>query len=356
NALQDWASKLTCLGWVAAAAFLISALLAGLLEIEWIGTPFYAASGAVFLFGVLPFFLSDAWSHTFAATAFALTVLTLGAWWAWVSRWGRVVLAAGVIWASFASLPHGGLQYTDYVSLMILGRVWAAFFSTATILAVYAMVLRFYGKPGLALLASAFFAFSVSSIQVAHYCITESFITLMLVVVALLSRRIFEKGDWASYLTAGAAFGISMAAKTSSLYYVLILVMAHLLFLSRKKAAEWVREDRKHADNRDVFTLLAGGLLVVVAVVFAGVVYKLKGVLQDLFYNGNQQVLPPAWILMMLLAVGAGLVLALWGLKEFKAVRGQIPYWLRLTAAGALSFLMFCLFSPWSLLDFTGFQ
>ncbi|HVM33401.1 MAG TPA: DUF2298 domain-containing protein [bacterium] len=356
NALQDWPARLACFGWVTAAAGVISALLAQILEIEWIGVPFYAASGSVFLLGILPFFLPDAWGHTFAATAFALLILALGAWWAWVFAWARSVLALFVLWTLFASAPHGGFQYVDYGSLMITGRVWAAFFSTATIGAIFWLVRKIYAHEGLALLAAAFFAFSVVSIQVAHYCITESFITLMLVMVALLSFHLYERGDWPSYLTAGAAFGISMAAKTSSLYDVLILIMAHLLLLSKRSAADWQKEDRRHSADRDIHTLLASLLPPAVVVVFAGVGYKLKGVFQDLFYNGNSQVLPPGWLALFILLTAAGLVLGLWALKEFKALRGQMGYWIKLAAAGALAFLMFCLFSPWSLLDFADFQ
>ncbi len=356
NALQDWPARLSCFGWVTVTAFVVSALLSKILEADWLGIPFYAASGSIFLFGVLPLFLPDAWGHTFGATAFTLLILVLGAWLAWVTRWGRVLLAFLALWTVFASLQHGGIQYVDYGSLMIIGRVWAAFFSTATIAALYVLVNRLYGKPWLALLSAACFAFSVVSIQVAHYCITESLITLMLVVVATLACDIRENGSWKSYLLTGSAFGISMAAKTSSLYYLLILLLGHILFLAAKSKKDWLREDRKNSDNKDIFTILAAAVPVATLAAFVVVGYKLKGVAQDLFYNGDGSVIPPVWLAFFVLAVGVGLVLCFWGFVEFKVVRGQAQYWIKLVAAGALSFLMFCLLSPWSLLDFSGFQ
>jgi uncharacterized membrane protein len=355
NALQDWPARLACFGWVTAAAFVISTLLARILEVEWIGVPFYAASGAIFFFGIMPLFLPDAWGHTFGATAFALLILALSAWWAWVSKWGRVVLTIFFLWTLFASAQHGGYQYTDYGSLMICGRVWAAFFSTATIAALYFLVRRIYANAWLALLAASFFAFSVVSIQIAHYCITESFITLMLVIIALLAYEIFTDGSWRSYLMAGAAFGISMAAKTSSLYYILIIVLAHLILVSKRSKKEWIREDQKNRDNLEIYSLLAIGLLLVNFAAFGVVAYKLKGVIEDLFYL-TPHLVYGIWGVLASALAGAGTILSLWGIKEFKVVRGQMNDWIKLSAAGALSFFMFCLFSPWSLLDFSGFQ
>ncbi|MGH7739883.1 MAG: DUF2298 domain-containing protein [bacterium] len=238
---------------------------------------------------------------------------------------------------------------------MIIGRIWSAFFSTATILAIFVLVRHIYENNWLALLAAAFFAFSVVSIQVAHFCITEPFITLMAVVIAWLSYEILKTGSWRSYLLSGTAFGIAMAAKTSSLYYILIIIMAHLFFLSSRSAQDWSRADRKNAGNREVLSLLTGLFLAAGFGLFAGVAFKLRGVIQDLF-NSDPSRGNLIWVILAVVLVATGSVLSLWGIKEFKTVRGQMNYWIKLSAAGGLAFLMFCLLSPWSLLDFSGFQ
>jgi len=206
----------------------------------------------------------------------------------------------------------------------------------------------------MALIAASSFAFAVVSIQICHYCITESFITLMLVVVALFAYEVAQTGSWKNYLLAGAAFGISMAAKTSSLYYILIIVLAHLVFLSRKPKKDWLAMDRKQSENRDLFTALAAVLLVGNLLVFLGVGYKLRGVISDLF-NFTPQWINPLWIPLFIVLAAAGGILTAWGFTQFAVVRGQAAQWIKLIGAGLLSFFLFCLLSPWSLLDLQGF-
>ncbi|HEY5038086.1 MAG TPA: glycosyltransferase family 39 protein, partial [bacterium] len=250
--LEERPLKSASFAFVAIVSIGLAALISELFEIEWAGMPLYSASGATFLLGILPIFLPVPWARTFSTLAFTLLVLGLAVWWAWVSRWGRVVLSLLTLWAFFASQTHGGHQYTGYGECMILGRWWSALFSTLTIGAIYLFVQRAYKKTDMALLAAASFAFAVVSIEQAHYCITESFITLMFVVVALCATEIIRDGSWKSYLMAGAAFGLAMAAKTSSLYYVLILVTAHLVFLGKKPAKEWEKADKRQSDNREL--------------------------------------------------------------------------------------------------------
>ncbi|HEY5037790.1 MAG TPA: hypothetical protein VIJ93_01815, partial [bacterium] len=89
--------------------------------------------------------------------------------------------------------------------------------------------------------------------------------------------------------------------------------------------------------------------------VFFGVGYQFKGVFQDLF-TLNPALGTGLWVAFFLLLGMVGLAFFTWGIQEFKVLRAQIPQWLKLTAAGGLAFLLFCLLSPWSLLDFQGFM
>lgn len=340
---------------VGVASFGLSAAAAEVFGWEWTETPFYAAAGATFLLGALPAFLPEAIGRALAVLAFLILIAGLGLWWAWVSRWGRTVLALLSLWAALASLNHMGHQYTGYGECMLIGRWWAAVFSTATIGAVYLFVKRAYRNSLMALVAAASFAFAVVSIEQAHYCITESFITLMFVVIALFSYEISQKGSWKNYLLAGAAFGFAMAAKTSSLYYVFILVTAHLVLLSQKGAKEWEKERRKQGDQESLYAGLAGLLMAVVPVAFIGAGFKFRGVFQDLF-GANPTEAKVIWAALFMAFSVLGLLFFAWGVKEFKVVRAQMPYWVKLAAAGGLAFLIFCLLSPWSLLDFQGFM
>ena len=404
----------TCFLFVAAAAFGVSALASHFLEMEWVGPPLYAAAGSVAFFGILPGFLPDQFHLTraLAAVAFTLLLLTGALWLAWASRWGRVGLAVLAVWIYFASRTHGGSQYVGYGETMLIGRWWAALFSTATIGVVYHFVQRTYKNTSMALLAAASFAFAAVSIEQTHYCITESFITLMCVVVAFCSSEIVrEKGSWRSYLLAGGAFGIAMAAKTSSLFYILIILVGHLALLSQKSPGEWERDDKKERDKRDLYSYLTAGFLAGVLGAFYIVAKKLEGVVQDLFYwvqsagetrvlgvlallmgmvlaavavivvvklfrsgiadwikfaaagvlavfllgivayqdrmvifglfSPNQLLTSNLWLPIFFAVIALGVYLAGWGVVEFKALRGQMPEWIKLAAAMALSFFLF---------------
>src|SRR6185369_7426604 len=106
--------------------------------------------------------------------------------------------------------------------------------------------------------------------------------------------------------------------------------------------------------NRGFYTFLTGLFLAVVLGLFLGVGKKFQGVFQDLFQQ-DPVFAKGLWIALFAVLGAAGILLTLWGLVEFKVLRAQMPQWIKLAAAGALAFLLFCLFSPWSLLDIKGF-
>ena len=355
EALDEAPVKLACLFFVFVISFGISLYCSYFFEMEFVGLPLYISSSVVFFLGVIPFFLPDAFSKPIGALAFTLVVLSLSIWWAWISRWGRTLLGLLALWSFWAALNHAGRQYTGYGEIMIIGRWWAAFFSTVTIGAIYLFVDKTYRNRLMALLAAASFAFAVVSIEQAHYCITESFITLMMVIVTDLAFEISQKGDWKNYLLVGAVFGLSMAAKTSSLYYVFIILTGHAVFLSKTPKKEWERIDKKEKANRGIYSGFAAGLIILLFGVFAGVGYKLNGVVHDLF-SQNNVLANVIWGILFVAFILTGGLLAVWAGLEFKVLRAQIPQWYKLTAVGGLAFFIFCLLSPWSLLDFQGFM
>jgi len=355
EALDGIQLKLACLFFVCVISFGISLYTSYFFEIDFVGLPLYVSSAVVFFLGIIPGFLTDSFAKPIGALAFTLSVLSLSIWWAWVSKWGRTILGLLAFWSFWAALNHAGRQYTGYGEIMIIGRWWAALFSTATIFAIYVFVNKTYRNQLMALLAAASFAFAVVSIEQAHYCITESFITFMMVVITYLAFEISQKGDWKNYLLVGAAFGLSMAAKTSSLYYVFIILMGHLVFLSKTSKQEWEKKGKKEKNDTDIHGIFTVILIVLVFSVFAGVGYKLNGVVHDLF-SQNVVLANVIWGILFVLFILSGGLLSIWGALEFKVLRAQIPQWHKLTAVGGLAFFIFCLLSPWSLLDFQGFM
>ncbi len=342
---------------VAAASLVISFLVAWILDLEWLGLPFYIAAGATFLLGFVPTLMPADW-HLCQITAtfsFTLGLLALAGLFAWYSVWGRILLGLFPICTVLASLDHAWPSFTDAGNIMVIGHLWAAFFSTLTILVVYLFVRKAYGQVPMALLAAACFAFSAVSIEQAHYLITESFITLMFVIIALSALRISEDGSWRSYLLAGTAFGLAMAAKTSSLYYLFMIVVGHLVYVSKTPEKKWQNADQKNRRENTLHNVVATFTLVGGAGAILGAGLKLKGVIRDLCPldpNGSVGV----WVVLFALLAFLAFILTAWGVSNFPVLRAQTPLWIRLAAAGALSFLIFCLLSPWSLLDSQGFM
>lgn len=354
EALENIPLKIACLLLVAVISFGSSAYLADFFEMEWFGLPLYISAGAFFAFGVLPALFSDAFAKAVSALAFTLIVISLTIWWAWVSKWGRIILGMVAFWSFWAAFSHGGRQYVGYGEVMIIGRWWAALFSTATIAAIYVFVNKAYRNNLMALLAAGSFAFAAVSIEQAHYCITESFITLMMVVISYLAFEISETGDWKSYLLAGAAFGLSMAAKTSSLYYVFIILFGHLVFLAKTSKLEWEKIGKKAKENSGIYAGLAALLLMIFFGACVGVSFKFNGVLHDLFEK-NAILANVLWAILCVVVGSIGAVLTFWGMTEFKVLKAQIPQWIKLAGVAGLAFFIFCLLSPWSLLDLNGF-
>ncbi len=355
DALDGIPLKIGCLLFVGGASFGVSAYLADLMGLEWVGLPLYISSGAFFLLGILPTLFSDAFAKAVGALAFTLVVMSLTIWWAWASKWGRILLGMLAFWSFWAAFTHGGRQYVGYGETMLIGRWWAALFSTTTIGAIYLFVQKAYRNQLMAILAAASFAFAVVSIEQAHYCITESFITLMMVVIAYLAFQLSETGDWKNYLLIGAAFGLAMAAKTSSLYYIFIILGGHLVFLAKTPYQEWLKIDKKTKGDQGIHGGLAGLLLAGLFGTFVLVAIKLNGIVHDLFSQQNV-VANFIWIILCIALGIVGGTLTFWGISEFKVLRAQVPQWIKMATVVGLAFFVFCLLSPWSLLDFSGFS
>lgn len=117
-------------------------------------------------------------------------------------------------------------------SINIIGRHFSALFSTLTVIPLYFLAKKLYNKK-VALLAVYIFVFTVSSIQSAHFAITESFITLMGVVITLLSIYIAERPTLTRYVLTGLCVGTAVAAKTSALAFFIYPISAYIVVLFR---------------------------------------------------------------------------------------------------------------------------
>ncbi|HEV2762026.1 MAG TPA: glycosyltransferase family 39 protein [Pyrinomonadaceae bacterium] len=112
--------------------------------------------------------------------------------------------------------------------LYVAGRLASAAFGTGTIALVFLTARRAYGERT-GLLASAFYAFTVTALRESHYYTTDSLNTFF---IALGVRYVVKValGDPArSYLWAGAAAGLAAGSKYNGALLLVPLLAAHLL-------------------------------------------------------------------------------------------------------------------------------
>lgn len=139
----------------------------------------------------------------------------------------------------YGSLPlylyvgiYNMLQFQKIIiDLLPLSRMVSAFFSTLTIFVLYKLARKFLSTSG-SLIASAFFSFSVGSIQYSHYNTTESLLTFLIVFITYLSWQMINKSIKSSIflsIALGALIGTAFAVKITGLSFGITPFIAYLL-------------------------------------------------------------------------------------------------------------------------------
>jgi len=127
----------------------------------------------------------------------------------------------------------------DWGNINLIARFFSAFFSTLTILPLYFLTEKIANKK-IGLLTIFLYVFSVGSIQTAHYGVTESLITLIVVLICLFSVLLFKKITLLKIFTLGLISGIGIATKTTSLIFF-IIPFTTFIFLIFKKEYKFLR-------------------------------------------------------------------------------------------------------------------
>jgi len=122
----------------------------------------------------------------------------------------------------------------NWGNIDIVGRFFSAFFSTLTIIPLYFLAQKISDKKT-AFLTIILYAFTVTSIQTAHYGVTESLITLIGVSLCLFSILFLEKASWLLTLILAVILGIGVASKTSAIIFIVIPIPAYLLAVIGKR-------------------------------------------------------------------------------------------------------------------------
>jgi len=109
----------------------------------------------------------------------------------------------------------------DWGKINIIGRSFSALFSTLTIIAIYKLGSKLFDRK-VGVLAAAFATFSPGLIQLAHFGITENFLTLMVTLICIYSLKFLDEAKIKNYAISGSLLGIALAAKTSAVSFAVI--------------------------------------------------------------------------------------------------------------------------------------
>lgn len=127
------------------------------------------------------------------------------------------------------TLTHVTVWVNDWGKINDIGRFFSAFFSTLTLIPLFFVARKLFGKIP-ALLACLFYTFTVTSIQHAHFATTESSLTFFALTLCLLAVLWTERPTMLKTILFGSVFGISLATKTSAALFGIFPFIAFLLF------------------------------------------------------------------------------------------------------------------------------
>lgn len=107
------------------------------------------------------------------------------------------------------------LGRTGYDQVHLVGRAGAAVFDLVTILLVYLLGTRLYGRR-VGILAAAFSALSVLLIQHAHFFVVDPFMTTFVMAGLYFAIVVQDEGGWQNYALFGFFTGMAVASKISA--------------------------------------------------------------------------------------------------------------------------------------------
>jgi YYY domain-containing protein len=159
----------------------------------------------------------------------------------------------------------GWINLTGYDQVFLVGRFFSALVDLLTVLLVYLIAIRLYKKVAIGLLAAAFAATAVLSIQLSHFFTVDNFINFFTVMALYFATLVLEGNytapvrpvdevdeqgfptssvslwklvneSWSSvvpHILFGIALGLAMASKVSAAPAALLLPVAAFIYYSK---------------------------------------------------------------------------------------------------------------------------
>ena len=119
---------------------------------------------------------------------------------------------------------------TGYNEIVLVGRVLSGLFDLASVLLLYLLGARLYGRR-VGLLAAALYAAAVLPIQLSHFFAVDSFTTLFTIAAIYAAVLVMEQARWWAFALFGVSTGLALAAKVSIAPLAGLVVVAGLAYL-----------------------------------------------------------------------------------------------------------------------------
>ena len=164
---------------------------------------------------------------------------------------GSVLIYVLVIVRALLEPFMGSVGLSD---LALVGRTLTALADTGSVLLLFALGQRLYGR-AVGLLAAGLGTFTVVTIQLAHFYRPEPFIIMLALAGFWFMLNVAERGRWRDHWWLGVMIGLSFAFKPTSLHLLAPLAVAYA-------AAGWRAWDfyRMMVPSVAVLTIAAQGL------------------------------------------------------------------------------------------------
>jgi len=128
------------------------------------------------------------------------------------------------------------LDRNNYDKITLVGRNLSALFDIATILFLFLIAKRLYGKK-VGLLAASLMSLSVMNIQLSHFYTVDTFANLFVVGTIYFVLRANESGRWLDHALTGLLFGLGLASKLNVIILILPIVIGAGINLYRRGRA-----------------------------------------------------------------------------------------------------------------------
>ena len=179
-------------------------------------------------------------------------------------RWfpyGSLPIYAGMAAESLLS-PFVSLDFHD---LRFLGRGLSTLADVGTVLMVFLLGCRLYGRRA-GLLAALLAAIAVIHVQMSHFYTSDTFLTFFIVTAMYFMARRAQEGKLRNSLLAGVFIGLALASKISVAPLLLALVLAHALhvFSSSRDELALAKPRRPVLASATHHMLLAGATALLV--------------------------------------------------------------------------------------------